>query len=250
MDCGSLPIHPTHLISHHPTSFCSVVLRNVLKKWCFHHTSKYLMQSVKWWPASNRRFWLLCLSTGWRNWNGCLRTMVITIHKLPVSSFTFLQCLSGTELLNLSATPYIHVRENENSVEIRTRPAAACSHILVFSRRAIGAERHPCDWGRPDSQRMFDRHGIFLNGMKFFRRKGRLNPDAPDHWMLWKTHWLHGNNWAAELWRNHHRDHKLRYWFLHCWRLFTHFIDPCWNHLERQGRPQTALVIPIEIHSC
>jgi hypothetical protein len=46
------------------------------------------------------------LSTGWRDWNGCLRTMVITIHKLRVASFTFLQCLSGTELLNLSGTPY------------------------------------------------------------------------------------------------------------------------------------------------
>jgi hypothetical protein len=32
--------------------------------------------------------------------------MVITVHKLPVGSFTFLQCLSGTELLNLSGTPY------------------------------------------------------------------------------------------------------------------------------------------------
>jgi hypothetical protein len=30
---------------------------------------------------------------------------VITIHKLPVGSFTFLQCLSGIELLNLSGTP-------------------------------------------------------------------------------------------------------------------------------------------------
>jgi hypothetical protein len=29
IDCGSLPIHPTHLISHHPTSFCSVMSRNV-----------------------------------------------------------------------------------------------------------------------------------------------------------------------------------------------------------------------------
>jgi hypothetical protein len=32
MDCGSLPIHPTHLISHHPTSFCSVMSRNVPKE--------------------------------------------------------------------------------------------------------------------------------------------------------------------------------------------------------------------------
>jgi hypothetical protein len=29
------------------------------------------------------------------------------IQKLPVGSFTFLQCLSGTKLLNLSGTPYI-----------------------------------------------------------------------------------------------------------------------------------------------
>jgi hypothetical protein len=29
MDCGSLPIHPTHLISHHPTSFCSIMSRNL-----------------------------------------------------------------------------------------------------------------------------------------------------------------------------------------------------------------------------
>jgi hypothetical protein len=28
----------------------------------------------------------------------CLRTIVITIHKLPVGSFTFFQCLSGTKL--------------------------------------------------------------------------------------------------------------------------------------------------------
>jgi hypothetical protein len=62
---------------------------------------------VKWWPASSRRLWLPCLNTGWRDWNRCLRTMVITIHKSPVGSFTFLQCLSGTELLRLSGTPYV-----------------------------------------------------------------------------------------------------------------------------------------------
>jgi hypothetical protein len=33
--------------------------------------------------------------------------MVVIIHKLLVGSFTFLQCLSGTELLNLSGTPDI-----------------------------------------------------------------------------------------------------------------------------------------------
>jgi hypothetical protein len=62
---------------------------------------------VKWWPASSWRVWLPCLSTRWRGRNRCLKTMVIAIHKLSVGSFTFLQCLSGTELLNLSGTPYI-----------------------------------------------------------------------------------------------------------------------------------------------
>jgi hypothetical protein len=38
MDCYSLPIHHTHLISHHPTSFCSVMSKNISKEWCFHHT--------------------------------------------------------------------------------------------------------------------------------------------------------------------------------------------------------------------
>jgi hypothetical protein len=55
-----------------------------------------------WWSG-----WLPCLSTGRRDCNGRLRTIVITIHKLPVGSFTFPQCLSGTKLLNLSGTPYI-----------------------------------------------------------------------------------------------------------------------------------------------
>jgi hypothetical protein len=58
--------------------------------------------------ASSRRRRLPCLNSGWRDWNGCLRTMVITIYKLPVGSFAFFQCRSGTELLNLSGTPYIN----------------------------------------------------------------------------------------------------------------------------------------------
>jgi hypothetical protein len=32
MNCGSLSIHHTYLISHHPTSFCSVMSRNVSKE--------------------------------------------------------------------------------------------------------------------------------------------------------------------------------------------------------------------------
>jgi hypothetical protein len=39
-----------------------------------------------------------------------MRTIIIAIHKLPVGSFTFLQCLSGTELLNLSEKPYIYFK--------------------------------------------------------------------------------------------------------------------------------------------
>jgi hypothetical protein len=36
MDCGSFLIHLTHLISQHPTFFCSVMSRKVSKEWCFH----------------------------------------------------------------------------------------------------------------------------------------------------------------------------------------------------------------------
>jgi hypothetical protein len=50
-DCGSLPIHPTHQISHHLAAFCSVMSRNVSKEWCFHHTRNYSTQSVKWLTA-------------------------------------------------------------------------------------------------------------------------------------------------------------------------------------------------------
>jgi hypothetical protein len=55
MDRGSLPIHHTHLISHYPTSFCSVMSRSFSKEWRFHHTRNYSTQLVKWWPASSRR---------------------------------------------------------------------------------------------------------------------------------------------------------------------------------------------------
>jgi hypothetical protein len=48
MDCGELPIYPTHLISHHPTSFFSVMSRNVSKEWRFDHTRNYSTQLVKW----------------------------------------------------------------------------------------------------------------------------------------------------------------------------------------------------------
>jgi hypothetical protein len=61
-----------------------------------------------------------CLSTGRRGWNGCLRTMVIIIHKLPVSSFTFLQCVSGTEFVNLSGTPYRRFSGATQSVWLST----------------------------------------------------------------------------------------------------------------------------------
>jgi hypothetical protein len=86
--------------------------RNVSKEWCFHHTRNYSTQLVKWWPATGRRLWLPCLSTGRRDRNGYLRTMVITIHKLPVGSFTFLQCLLETEPRNLSGTAYISTLQN------------------------------------------------------------------------------------------------------------------------------------------
>jgi hypothetical protein len=48
LDCGLLLIHPAHLISHHLTSFCSVLSRSVSKEWCFHHTRNYSTHLAKW----------------------------------------------------------------------------------------------------------------------------------------------------------------------------------------------------------
>jgi hypothetical protein len=119
------------MISHHPTSFCSVIS----KEWCFHHKRNYLTQLVKWWPASSRRLWLPCLNTGRRDWNVCLRTIVITIHKLSVGSFTVLQCLSGTESLNLRGTPYrshfAFVNLPHSHLSVCTGNGVHCKHYTL-----------------------------------------------------------------------------------------------------------------------
>jgi hypothetical protein len=61
--------------------------------------------------------------------NGCLRTMVIVIHKSPVGSLIFLQCLSGTELLNLSGTHYrksnATLRDLAQNVTWQSQPASS-----------------------------------------------------------------------------------------------------------------------------
>jgi hypothetical protein len=48
IDCGSFPIHPNQLILHLPTSFCSVMSKNISKEWYFHHTRNDSTQLVKW----------------------------------------------------------------------------------------------------------------------------------------------------------------------------------------------------------
>jgi hypothetical protein len=45
--------------------------------------------------------------------------MVIIVHKLPVGSFIFLQCLSETKLLNLSGTPYNFRNATKAATSIR-----------------------------------------------------------------------------------------------------------------------------------
>jgi hypothetical protein len=47
-DRGSLPIRPTHPISHYLTFFWSAMSGNVSKEWYFHHTRNYSTQLVKW----------------------------------------------------------------------------------------------------------------------------------------------------------------------------------------------------------
>jgi hypothetical protein len=71
--------------------------------------------------------------------------MVITIHKLPVGSFTFLQCLSGTELPNLSGTPYKSTAPSSNAVRIAvvragcTGGAASLSVIIHLLPKQVYA---------------------------------------------------------------------------------------------------------------
>jgi hypothetical protein len=73
----------------------------------------------------------------------CLRTMVSTIHKLPVRSFTFLQCLPGTELLNLSGTPYPTSPEEFNQTTMEDASSADIYvHLLAWkSARPHGNPR-------------------------------------------------------------------------------------------------------------
>jgi hypothetical protein len=71
--------------------------------------------------------------------------MAITIHKLPVGSFTSLQCLSGTELLNQSGTPYINMPLSVETLEPQTLLWAIRSHSpttrIVATRPADGLPR-------------------------------------------------------------------------------------------------------------
>jgi hypothetical protein len=53
--------------------------------------------------------WRTCFGTEWRDSNGFLRTMVITIHKLNTGGFTFLAFLSESEMLHLGGTSYIYI---------------------------------------------------------------------------------------------------------------------------------------------
>jgi hypothetical protein len=143
LDCGSFHIHPIHLISHHPTSFCSVMSKNVSKEWCFHHTRNYsTLDAIGEVMTGIELETLTAVFEHWRDWNRCLRTMVITIHKLPVGSFTFLQCLSGTELLNLSGIPY---RLFSSFIDSRFKPfrsskATQIPPIPLYSKGVLTAK--------------------------------------------------------------------------------------------------------------
>jgi hypothetical protein len=72
----------THLVSHHPTSFSSDISKIVCRESLFHHVKNYLQQFMKSSGPSRDQSGRTCFSTGWRDSNGFLRTMVTPIHKL------------------------------------------------------------------------------------------------------------------------------------------------------------------------
>jgi hypothetical protein len=77
-----LAVHRTHLISHYPTYFSSDISNIVCTESLLHHVKNYLQQFMKSSGTSRDQPWRTCFDTGWRDSNGFLRTMVITIHKL------------------------------------------------------------------------------------------------------------------------------------------------------------------------
>jgi hypothetical protein len=78
--------------------------------------------------------------------------MVIIIHKLPVGSFNFVQCLSGTELLNLNGTPYILQVLVPDISNLREKPEfankttvllmdSACPHVSEGVLQLLGRNK-------------------------------------------------------------------------------------------------------------
>jgi hypothetical protein len=92
--------------------------------------------------------------------------MVITIHKLPVGSFTFLLCLSGTELLNLSGTPYISRRIYPCSSSSLSYVLFSASVYFHCFTAMSNISTHVCALRKP----------VDAKGMVRYLRLKRLNP--------------------------------------------------------------------------
>jgi hypothetical protein len=58
--------------------------------------------------ATRKRPYMTCLSTGWRDLNGFLRTMVTPIHTPNIGQLGFLCFLSAAEMLHLVEHPIYH----------------------------------------------------------------------------------------------------------------------------------------------
>jgi hypothetical protein len=99
--------HPTHLISHHPTSFSSDISNIICMESLFYHVKNYFQQFMKSSGPSRDHPWRTCFGTGWRDPNEFLKTIITIIHKLNIGSFTFLGFLSKSEMLHLGGTPSI-----------------------------------------------------------------------------------------------------------------------------------------------
>jgi hypothetical protein len=84
MGGDSLHIRPPHLISHPRISSSWAIARTTCGESTFNQRENYSRELGRDWVRSRSRVCSASPSTGWRDSNGFLRIMVVTIHKLNI----------------------------------------------------------------------------------------------------------------------------------------------------------------------
>jgi hypothetical protein len=135
------------------------------------------------------------LSSGWRDWNGFLRTMVTTIHDLNIRWSSFPRLLLGTEMLYLHKTSSISGR--------RSPPPRLCAvdrrcqwsmneffDVIEFWSKLVDAREFTVlqpvfrEWHRHYRQRTLDWFTEFHCGIGRFWIETRK---VPANFLYWKS---------------------------------------------------------------